>query len=55
MADAVVGSLSESIPLIQDQPLQVTSEELTGVSKFAEERAEEVRVSRKTMMTLGKF
>ena len=53
LVETIVGR-SESIPLIHDPPLRVTSEELTKISKFAEERAEEVRVSRETM-TMGDF
>ena len=45
---------SESIPLIHDPPLRVAAEELDKVSKFAEERAEEMRTSRETM-TMGDF
>jgi len=53
LVDTITGK-SESIPLIHDPPLQVTSEELEKISKFAEERAEEMRSSRETM-TMGDF
>jgi len=53
LVDTVTGK-SESIPLIHDPPLQVTSDELDKISKFAEERAEEVRVSMETA-TMGDF
>ena len=53
LVDTITGK-SESIPLIHDPPLQVTSEELGRISKFAEERAEEMRISRETM-TMGDF
>jgi hypothetical protein len=51
---ATITGKSESIPLIHDPPLQVTSEELDKISKLAEERAEEMRNSRETM-TMGDF
>ena len=51
--DTILGT-SESIPLIHDPPLEVTSEELEKISKFAEERAEEMRSSRETMI-MGDF
>jgi len=53
LVDTITGK-SESISLIHDPPLQVTSEELEKISKFAEERAEEMRSSRETM-TMGDF
>jgi Ser/Thr protein kinase RdoA (MazF antagonist) len=53
LVDTIVGK-SESIPLIHDPPLEVTSEELEKISKLAEERAEEMRSSRETM-TMGDF
>ena len=53
LVNTVTGK-SESIPLIHDPPLQVTSEELDKISKLAEERAEEMRVSRETA-TMGDF
>lgn len=53
LVDTIAGK-SESLPLIHDPPLQVTSEELDKISKLAEERAEEMRVSRETM-TMGDF
>ena len=53
LVDTITGK-SESIPLIHDPPLQVASEELDRISKLAEERAEEMRVSRETM-TMGDF
>ena len=53
LEDTIVGK-SESIPLIHDPPLPVTSVELEKISKFAKERAEEMRRSRETM-TMGDF
>lgn len=53
LVDTIMGK-SESIPLIHDPPLEVTSEELEMISKFAEKRAEEIRSSRETM-TMGDF
>ena len=53
LVDTITGK-SEPIPLIHDPPLQVTSEELDKISKFAEERAVEMRTSRETM-TMGDF
>jgi len=53
LVDTITGR-SESIPLIHDPPLPVTPEELEKISKFAEERAEEIRSSRETM-TMGDF
>jgi len=53
LVDTITGK-SESIPLIHDPPLQVTSEELEKISKVAKERAEEMRSSRETM-TMGDF
>lgn len=53
LVDTIVGK-SESIPLIHDPPLEATSEQLEKISKFAEERAEEMRSSRETM-TMGDF
>lgn len=55
LVDTIVGkSESESIPLIHDPPLEVTSEELEKISKFAEGGVEEIRSSRETM-TMGDF
>jgi len=42
------------IPLIHDPPLEFTPEELDKISKFAEERGKEMRVSRETMV-MGDF
>jgi len=53
LVDTITGK-SESISLIHDPPLQVTSDELAKISKLAEERAQEMRSSRETM-TMGDF
>jgi Ser/Thr protein kinase RdoA (MazF antagonist) len=53
LVDTITGK-SESIPLIHDPPIPVTSEELEKISKLAEERAEEMRSSRETMV-MGDF
>lgn len=53
LVDTITGK-SETIPLIHDPPLPVTSEKLEEISKFAEERAKEIRSSRETM-TMGDF
>jgi len=53
LVDTITGK-SEPVPLIHDPPLQVTPEGLEKISKFAEERAEEMRSSRETM-TMGDF
>lgn len=53
LVDTIVGK-SEPIPCIHDPPLEVSSEKLEKISKFAKERAEEIRSSRETM-TMGDF
>lgn len=53
LVDTIVGK-SDSIPLIHDPPLEVSSEELEKISKFSVERATEMRSSRETM-TMGDF
>lgn len=53
LVDTILGK-SETIPLIHDPPLEVTSKELEKISKFAEERAEEMRTSSETMV-MGDF
>ena len=53
LVDTITGK-TESIPLIHDPPLQVTSGELDEISKLAQERAEEMRTSKETM-TMGDF
>ena len=53
LVDTITGR-SESIPLIHDPPPLVTPHELEKISKFAEERAEEIRSSRETII-MGDF
>ena len=53
LVDTIVGK-SQSIPLIHNPPLEVTSEELEKISKFGEEGAEEIRNSSETV-TMGDF